>query len=221
VGTGRVDHDDSEPDRIEEPRVLEALRAGDEETFERLVETYGRSMRRVALFYVGTPASAEEVVQEAWLGFLTSLDRFEERSSLKTWIFRILTHTAQKRGVQERRSVPFSASEEDEVHQRPVPTERFLGPSDRLAGHWASPPQSWEDLPDDRLLSKETLALVRRTIAALPPNQRAVIDLRDVEGWDSKEVCSALQISEGNQRVLLHRARSSVRSALEEYLDDA
>ena len=203
----------------EDERLCAALRAGDERAFAELVERYHSSLMRVALTYVRTPAIAEEVVQETWLGVLRGLDRFEGRSSLKTWIFRILENTAKTRGVREARSVPFSAlARADDAPA--VDPDRFLDADDsQWPGHWASAPRSWDDVPDARLEAKETRAVVARAIEALPPMQARVIALRDVEGWRSEEVCEALGLSEGNQRVLLHRARSSVRAALERYLD--
>jgi RNA polymerase sigma-70 factor (ECF subfamily) len=194
--------------------VVAALRAGDEAAFSTLVDKYGATMLRVARGFVRTQAVAEEVVQEAWLGVLKGLDRFEERSSLKTWIFRILTNVAKTRGERESRSVPFSALESDETDGPAVDPERFS------AGAWASPPAPWDDVPEDRLLSLETRAAVDRAIEKLPPGQRTVIDLRDVRGWSPEEVCNVLGITETNQRVLLHRARSKVRAALESYLDE-
>ena len=202
--------------------LVRALRAGDEAAFAALVAELGPSLLRVARLYVSTNAVAEEVVQEAWLGLLHGLDRFEGRSSLKTWLFRILVNTAKTRGVREGRSVPFTsiapaASEGDEPAVEP---ERFEA-SGRWAGHWSSSPLRFDSLPEERLLSAEARAVIERAIAALPPTQRTVISLRDVEGWSSQEVRNVLDISETNQRVLLHRARSGVRRALETYLTES
>ncbi|HEY2803132.1 MAG TPA: sigma-70 family RNA polymerase sigma factor [Actinomycetota bacterium] len=186
-----------------------------------LVERYSPSMLRIASLYTPSRAVAEDVVQETWLGVLQGLDRFEGRSSLKTWIFRILTNRAKTRGQRERRSIPFSslADRESEGSDPAVDPSRFVGEDDRFAHGWASPPTSWEDVPEDRLLSTETLSKVEEAIAQLPEMQRLVITLRDIEGWSSQEVCNFLDLTETNQRVLLHRARSKVRKALEEYLD--
>ena len=188
--------------------------------FQMLVERYSPSMLRIAMLYTPTRAVAEDVVQETWLGVLQGLDRFEGRSSLKTWIFRILTNRAKTRGQRERRSIPFSsfADAEAEGSEPAVDPSRFTGESDRYPHEWASPPASWNDVPEDRLLSVETLQKVSEAIARLPDAQRTVITLRDVEGWGSVEVCNFLDISETNQRVLLHRARAKVRRALEDYL---
>jgi RNA polymerase sigma-70 factor, ECF subfamily len=199
---------------------LTALRAGDEAAFAALVDRYGPSMMRVARLYVRTPSVAEEVVQETWLAVLNGLARFEGRSSLKTWIFSILVNIARTRGTREARSVPFSelAAREAGADEPLVDPERFQAARDPQPGAWAVPPASWAPIPEQRLLSDETLERVRDAIAALPPAQRAVIGLRDVEGWTSEETRAALDLSEGNQRVLLHRARSKVRAALEDYL---
>jgi RNA polymerase sigma-70 factor, ECF subfamily len=202
--------------------VLQALRAGDEQAFIALVAQYRGSMLRVARIYVATQAVAEEVVQEAWVGVLTGLERFEGRSSLKTWIFRILTNIAKTRGERERRTLPFSAlSDPARVPEPAVDPDRFRDPDDpHWPGHWAARPASWDAVPDERLLADEVRGVMGSAIEALPPSQRAVITMRDVEGWSSEEVCNALGVSETNQRVLLHRARSKVRDALETYLGD-
>lgn len=208
-----------------EAQLLGALLAGDEAAFATLVDRHHASMRRVALAYVPDEAVADEVAQETWLQVLRSLARFEGRSSLKTWIFRILVNTAKRRGERERRTVPFSslAGPWDPGGDEPeVDPSRFL-PADhpRWPDHWAAPPQAWPGHPEERALAGETLACVRRAMGALPANQRAVMALRDVEGWTPDEVCDALGLSEGNQRVLLHRARSKVRRALEAYFGGA
>src|SRR5918911_3707 len=173
-----------------------------------LVERYGPMMLRVARMYVSSRAVAEEVVQEAWVGVLRGIGRFEGRSSLKTWLFRIVANTAKTRGVRESRSVPFSSLGDDE---EAVDPDRFLGPGERFPGHWAAPPEG-------RVLADEAMQVVERAIGQLPPAQRTVITLRDVQGLSSEEVRNALDLTETNQRVLLHRARSKVRAALEEYM---
>jgi RNA polymerase sigma-70 factor, ECF subfamily len=201
-------------------RLATAAQQGDERAFEALVDRYNASLLRVAMLYLRDRSVAEEVVQETWLGVIRGLERFERRSLLRTWIFRILTNTAKTRAVRESRSVPFAALAATEADDGPsVEPERFRGADDRWSGHWASPPESWTGLPESRLLSRETLAVVQEAIAALPLMQAKVITLRDVEGWSSDEVCALLELSEGNQRVLLHRARSKVRAQLERYLD--
>lgn len=201
--------------------LVEALRRRDEAAFTELVERYQPSLVRLAQLYVPDRAAAEEVAQETWLAVLKGIDRFEGRSSFKTWLFRILTNTAKTRGVREARSVPFSAlvDAETENFEPAVDADRFR-PADapQWPNNWADPPGSWGEQPEARLLAHETLACVQAAIDALPPAQRQVILLRDVEGWSSDEVRNALEISETNQRVLLHRARSKVRGALEQYL---
>ena len=186
-----------------------------------LVDDYGPAMLRVARLYVRDRAVAEEVVQDTWLAVLNGIDRFEGRSSFRTWLFRILTNTAKTRGEREGRTVPFSALAEAGEDEGPsVEPERFLGPEHRYADHWAAPPRRWSEMPERHLLGHETQSKIAAAIDELPPAQRTVITLRDVEGFSSDEVCNALGISETNQRVLLHRARTKVRWALEQYLDD-
>jgi RNA polymerase sigma-70 factor, ECF subfamily len=193
--------------------LLAALKRGDERAFIQLVERHHSLMLRVARRYVGSAAIAEDVVQETWVGVLNGLDRFEGRASLKTWIFRILTNRALSRAERESRTMPLSSLGDDDGPA--VDPDRFRPEGDRWPGHWWTSP---ERLPEERLLARETLALVGEAIAELPERQHLVILMRDVEGWTSDEVCQALAISEANQRVLLHRARSRVRSALETYL---
>jgi RNA polymerase sigma-70 factor (ECF subfamily) len=197
----------------QDAKLVERLRAGDEQAFMELIRSMTPSLLRVARMFVPTSAQAEDVVQETWLAVLNGIDRFEGRSSLKTWIFRILTNTAKTRGERERRSVPFSALDSDQGGFEPaVERSRFTG-----TGHWAVLPRAW---PEDRLLAKETLSVIERAIERLPESQRLVITLRDVEGWSADEVRNALELSETNQRVLLHRARARVRSAIEQYLSE-
>ena len=196
--------------------LVEALRRGDEKAFATLVDRYHGALLRLAMSYVATREQAEDVVQETWLGVLNGIDRFEGRSSLKTWIFRILVNRAKTKGVRERRSVPFSSLESDGEDKEPS-----VDPSRFLEGAWSAPPESWEGIPEDRLLSGETRAVVEDAIAGLPAMQRAVITLRDVRGFTAQEACETLGLTEANQRVLLHRARSKVRARLEEYLGSA
>jgi RNA polymerase sigma-70 factor (ECF subfamily) len=203
--------------------LVESLRNGDDTAFALLLDQYHASLVRLAQIYVSSRAVAEEVAQETWLGVLQGLDRFEGRSSLKTWIFRILTNRAKTRGQREARSVPFSdlVAIELEVDEPAVDPSRFLPPDDPdWPGHWVTNPQSWAEIPEQRFLSQETTERILTVIATLPPSQREVITLRDIEGWGSAEVCTALGLSEANQRVLLHRARSKVRQALEQYFGE-
>jgi RNA polymerase sigma-70 factor, ECF subfamily len=197
--------------------IVTALRAGDERTFAALVDGYSPTLIRVAMAYVPSRAVAEEVVQETWLAVMRGLDGFEGRSSLKTWVFRILVNTAKTRAQREGRVIPFSSLHDPaRIPEAAVEPERFL-PDDheRHPGGWAEPPRH---LPEESLIAAETRQAIAAAIDALPANQRAVISLRDVEGWSSEEVRNALDISEVNQRVLLHRARARVRRALGDYL---
>lgn len=217
--------DDSPPVvRVERPAsaatdssLMAAICAGDEGAWVQLVRRYGPSMFRVARLYVPSRTVAEEVVQEAWLAALTAIGRFEGRSSLKTWLFRILTNKARTRAARERRSVPFSALTDAELREAEpsVELDRFRGRAERWADHWRSSPQRWSELPEEQLLAHETIELVERAAASLPPAQRAVVTLRDILGWEAGEVCDVLGISAGNERVLLHRARSRIRRTLE------
>jgi RNA polymerase sigma-70 factor (ECF subfamily) len=202
---------------------IELLRRGDEAAFMSLIEQYHASMLRLAQIFVSTRPLAEEVVQEAWLGVLQGLKRFEGRSSLKTWIFRILTNCAKTRAQREGRSIPFSAlSDFDPDHNEPAVDPEFFFASDHpdSPDRWISLPKNWDEMPEDRLLSEETSGQIRQAIALLPAGQREVITLRDIEGWSAPEVCNFLAISETNQRVLLHRARSRVRQVLEQYFGE-
>jgi RNA polymerase sigma-70 factor (ECF subfamily) len=200
--------------------LLAALREGDDEAFTGLVERYNGSLIRTVMAYVRDREIAEEVVQETWIAVVKGLGRFEGRSSLGTWIFRIATYQARSRGQRERRTIPLSALDlgPDEPSVDPA---RFRGPDDQWTGGWLAPPASWGPDPSERLLTSETLAVIASSLSELPDAQRTVMSLRDVQGWSSDEVCEALDISPGNQRVLLHRARSRVRGALERYLDPA
>jgi len=194
------------------------LRAGDESAFMALVERLQPSMLRVARMYVSTAAVAEEVVQETWLGVLRGLDRFQGRSSLRTWIFRILTNIAKTRGQREGRSLPFASLAGDDLDAPAVDPDRFDTREASSRGAWSTLPDDWTGIPEDRLLGRETLAVIGTAIDGLPPMQAEVIRLRDALGWTSEEVRNALDLTETNQRVLLHRARAKVRRALEAYL---
>lgn len=193
--------------------------------FTTVVRRYHGPLLRLALAHHPSRAVAEEIVQEAWLAVVQGIDRFEGRSSFKTWLFRILVNRARTRAEREGRMVPFSslASEAEAEDGPAVPADRFV-PADhpewaQWAGHWMLAPKSWGESPEQALIARESQALIAAAIAALSPGQRQVITLRDVEGWSSDEVCNILQISETNQRVLLHRARSRVRAVLERYFD--
>lgn len=207
----------------EETRLVQALRGGDESAFVLLTNKYHNGLVRLAMVYVSDRAVAEEVAQETWLAVLEGIGRFEGRSSLKTWLFRILANRARTRAVRERRTIPFSelAPGESSIssYEPAVDPERFLPADDPLwPHHWATPPVSWGESPEKILLARETRAYVDRAIAALPAAQQLVITMRDIEGLSAEETCNSLGISETNQRVLLHRARSRVRQALEKYM---
>ncbi|MGI9539388.1 MAG: RNA polymerase sigma factor [Miltoncostaeaceae bacterium] len=205
----------------EERELVEALKAGDEAAFATLVDRYHASLVRVARSYVGSEAVAEEVAQDTWVGALNGIDRFEARSSVKTWLYRILTNRALTRRDRERRSVPFSALASDELDgdSAALDVERFL-PADhpQWPNHWAVTPETWAAGGEERALAAETREVIDTAIAALPPAQRTVITMRDIEGFSSEDVCNVLEITESNQRVLLHRARTRVRAALNDYM---
>lgn len=204
-----------------ETDLLARLRAGDEMAFREVVKRHDRAMRRIALSFVQTASVADEVVQETWLAVIRGLRDFEGRCSLKTWIFRILVNRAQSRGARERRITPFSSLVDREDEQGPtVDPTRFLPPGTTFDGYWAVSPSRFFDMPEERLLADETTQLVTEAIDRLPVRQQQVIRLRDIEGWEADEVCESLGISDANQRVLLHRARSAVRAALETYFTE-
>jgi RNA polymerase sigma-70 factor (ECF subfamily) len=202
-------------------RVLVAgLRRGDDAAFGWLLDRYGASLQRLARSYVATAAAAEEAVQETWIAVITGIDRFEQRASVKTWLYRILINVARSKGVREHRTVAFaSVRDELDADEPAVDPNRFVRAGEARAGSWAAPPVPWDEEPEGRLLGTETLAVVEAAIAGLPPNQARVLRLRDLEGWASAEVCNALELSETNQRVLLHRARAKVRQALESHFE--
>jgi RNA polymerase sigma-70 factor (ECF subfamily) len=199
-------------------QTLASIREGDETAFVALVERYHSSLLRLARVYVETDA-AEDVVQDTWIGALHGLSSFEGRSSFKTWLFRILVNRARTRAVRDARSVPLSSfvREETESHEYAVDPARFQSADGRYPGNWLLKPSA-DELPEERMLASELDDVVRGALDKLPPAQSEVVRLRDVEGLASEEVCELLNLSEGNQRVLLHRGRSRVRAALEAYL---
>ena len=205
----------------DELRQLERLRSGDESAFASLVDRHHGALIRLARAYVSDHSIAEEVVQETWIGVLEGLDRFEGRSSLKTWIFRILTNKAKTRGVRESRHVSFSPCEaSDDSPEEPAVDPARFRTTGHWTGYWASYPQPWDEhTPEKLLLSKEGTAFLEQAIEALPAKLQQIIVMRDVEGLSSEEACNILGVSETNQRVLLHRARSRVRRAIEKYLE--
>jgi RNA polymerase sigma-70 factor (ECF subfamily) len=198
---------------------LDALRSGDEAAFVALVREHHSVLLRVAMAHVRDRAVAEEVVQETWLGALTGVERFQGRSSLRTWLVRIAVNIARRRAYRERRCVPFSAV--GPAGAPAVEDARIAGTgAARGPGRWASRPVGGQT-PEERVLGNETREVLRAAIAALPPAQRLVVTLRDVEGWPAEEICAALGLTPGNQRVLLHRARAGVRAALAAHLTPA
>jgi RNA polymerase sigma-70 factor (ECF subfamily) len=197
----------------EDAELVAALRRGDQAAFAELVDGWGPAMLRLARLHVPSHAVAEEVVQETWLAVLRGLPRFEGRSSLRTWVFSILVNLARTRGQRERRVLPFAALR-DRFHEPAVAPERFQGRGGERPGWWAAPPGRWAD-PYERLETQAVHSALQAAIAALPPRQREVLVLRDVLGLDAEEACSVVGVSDGNHRVLLHRARAKVRSALE------
>lgn len=205
--------------KLDEHVLLSLLRQRDEMAFTQLVEQYHTSLVRLARLFVKDEAAAEELSQETWLAVLQGMDHFEGRSSLKTWLFTILTNKAKTRSQRDSRSFVFSDFGEADFESPTVAPERFKDSSAAWANHWVLEPASWADIPEEKMLSDETLQLIRLTIDSLPDNQRTVITLHDVEDFSTQEICNILGISETNQRVLLHRARARVRQALEDYLE--
>jgi RNA polymerase sigma-70 factor (ECF subfamily) len=199
---------------LDDPELVRRVRAGDRTAFAALVRRHGGALQRFARLFVRDPSTAEEVVQDAWIAVLEGLDGFEGRASFKTWLFRILANRARTRAVREGRSVPFSALAETERDERALDPERF-----DASGHWRDPPVGWSDETPERLaLEAETRAVMEAAVAALPPAQRAVLVLRDEDGLETEEICNLLGLTVTNQRVLLHRARTRVRQALERHV---
>jgi len=201
--------------------LVAALRAGDEQAFAALIDGWSGSMLRMARLHVPTDSVAEEVVQDTWLAVLTGLTKFRGDSSLRTWVYRILLNQAKTRGIRERRTVPFASLTDDDRWEGGGPTvdpSRFQGAGDPHPGGWRRFPDEW---PENSYLSHEVRAVVTRALAELPPRQRLVVALRDLDGHTAEEVSELLMITSGNQRVLLHRGRTVIRAHLERYYDDA
>lgn len=212
-----VDH--AEADRSEDQALVSRLRAGDEMAFVDVVDSWSPMMLHVARMFVSTDASAQEIVQETWLAVLRGLDRFEGRSTLRTWVFRILTNLAKTRGVRESRTIPLSSVNPVEDTTPTVDASRFRGADDGWPNGWkpVGSPRTWSPSPDDAALAVEIRGQVADALQRLPERQRAVVSLRDVHGLSADEVCAALDISAVNQRVLLHRGRARLRETLEVY----
>lgn len=205
----------------DEAELLVRLKAGDEALFRELVTQLNPVLMRLARVYTPTAAGAQDAVQDTWLVVLDRLDAFEGRSSFKTWVCGILVNKARRSGVRDVRTLPFSSAWRDD-HSPAVDPARFHGRDGQgTPGTWSSPPVRWDQLPEDRLAARELGALIGASLAALPARQREVMTARDVVGLDAAETAALFGLSEGNQRVLLHRARSKVRAALEEHDADA
>ncbi len=203
----------------DEGELITALRGGDEAAFARIVNDWSRPMLTLARSFVSTTASAEEVVQETWLAVLKGLDRFEGRSSLRTWVYRILVNTAKSRGVREHRTLPWSSLAGEDAGPSLDPA-LFQSAGEAYPGHWRAAPAAWpaEVAVEGSVLAGEVRREIRTVLETLPDRQRIVLTLRDVLGHSSEEVCTMLEISQANQRVLLHRARTAVRAGLATYL---
>lgn len=198
--------------------IVAALRAGDEDVFRTVVAELTPGLIRLARHYL-SEALAEEVAQETWVAVIASIDRFEQRSSLKTWIYRIMLNKVRTLAPREAKVVPFAAlghTSDGTLHA--VDPERLM--REGAPGHWTQLPQQWQRLPAELLEAQETLEKITEAIARLPPAQQEVVELRDIRGWTAEEVCNTLDISSVNQRVLLHRGRTALRNMLEEYLHD-
>jgi RNA polymerase sigma-70 factor, ECF subfamily len=206
----------------DDAELVAALKRREEMAFVTLLERYQGKLLRLALVYCRTRDLAEEVVQDTWLGVIQGIERFEGRASFKTWLFQILVNRARTRAVKEGRMLSFSSlSDEAESPSEPaVPADRFRPLDDPWPNNWAVPPHAWGESADTAVLRSETMELVQRAIAELSPAQQQVITLRDIEGWASEDVCNVLELSETNQRVLLHRARSRVRAAIEAHFEE-
>lgn len=199
---------------LDDSELVRRIRAGDRAAFAGLVRRHGGALLRFARLFVRESSAAEEVVQDTWMAVLEGLGGFEGRASFKTWLYRILANRARTRAAKEGRSVPFSALAETEADQHAVEPERF-----DASGHWRDPPAGWTDENPERLaLEAETRGVLEAAVAALPPAQRAVLVLRDEDGLETAEICNLLDLTVTNQRVLLHRARTRVRQALERHI---
>ncbi len=204
----------------DEAALIAALREGDEHTYARLVDQHTASLLRVARGYVASREIAEEVVQETWIALVKGIDKFEGRSSLRTWLFTVMINIAKARGIRERRDADATVAA---YTGGTVDPARFRDAGELWHGHWkdSEAPSPFPDTPEGSVLGGELLAIARAELDKLPERQRVVVTMRDMLGFDSREVCDLLDISVANQRVLLHRGRAAVRQALEDYLADA
>ena len=205
---------------VDESELIDRLLSGDEDTFSDLLQKHYSAMIRLASVYAKDRSHAEEIVQETWLSVLNGLERFQARSSLKTWIFSILVNQAKTYAKREGRWIQYSTMIDPDTGGPSVPVERFYDSSrEELAGRWARPPKNWDSNREEKLLGQETRALIESTMEKLPPSQREVLTVRDIEGCTSEEACNLFGLTKTNQRVLLHRARSKVRQVLENYFE--
>ncbi len=215
-GSASIRYRASTPDA----EIVAGILAGDESAFAELVQRLGGMLLQIALMYVPTRAIAEEVVQETWVAVLRGIHNFEGRSSLKTWVIRILMNRAKSIGVKEHRTIPFASAVaiDSDPYEGAADPDRFLpGDDPQFPRHWSSPPRTWHDSPEERVLTSEVMMVVETAASELSGAQREVLLMRDVAGLSSEEVCAMLEITQANQRVLLHRARARVRRALERY----
>jgi RNA polymerase sigma-70 factor, ECF subfamily len=222
-----ADRDIAEPETVTgreaahpDAELLDRLRAGDAAAFAVIVDAWSPVMLAVARRYVHDRHAAEDVVQEAWLGVITGIARFEGRSSVRSWTFSILINRAKSRWARDARVVSSADLTGSPASEPTVDPARFRGPDDAYPGHWTSTgaPRPW-DQPESGLLNREIGQQLERALSGLPERQRLVVELRDVHGMSAEETCAALHLSTGNQRVLLHRGRAALRAALEEYYD--
>lgn len=203
---------------IDEVEFVERLKERDEHAFRELLDRYDSMLRRIAWRFVNSEAAVDEAVAETWVGVVRGIDRFEGRSSLRTWLVRVLSNTAIDRGVREARQVPTDFAEQ----HGGFPADHFAPPTaGEWPGHWSTSVRDWSTLPGESLQARELHDELREAIGRLPVRQRCVYVLRDVEGWSAGEVASALDLTEVNQRVLLHRARGRVRADIDRYLAEA
>jgi RNA polymerase sigma-70 factor (ECF subfamily) len=208
------------PAPLSDAQIVAALRAGDELTFREMFRRSYPMMKRVARSYVASDAVAEEIVQDTWMAIVTGIERFEGRSALGTWMFSILTNQARTHSARERRALPLSCAAPADADEPAVDPDRFQTDDEAWPGHWATPPRPWQK-PERRLLSLEAREQLKDALARLPERQRLIVVLRDVEGRSAEEVCGLLELSQENQRVLLHRGRSRLRAFLEGYIGEA
>lgn len=202
-----------------EAALLARLRDGDSNAFAEVVRSWSPAMLRLARTFVSSEATAQDVVQETWLAVVHGLEKFEGRSSIRTWTFRILVNRGKTRGVRDARTIPVASFGTDDPDTPAVDPSRFRGVDDQWPGHWVSgaQPKAWQPSPEDLALAGEIRGQLGAALRDLPERQRVVVSMRDVHGMSGEEVCDLLGLSQANQRVLLHRGRAKLRQALEDY----